>query len=461
MKTIIASPLIKIFGIRLLNRIRSKICPDRSVASLEFLEWRRQFLSNRISLLAWIVLIISIMAIALNLIVVIPSLNASGKPELAFDTGRMREYLEVAVTQILSIGVGLLLAKSRTLSQPPERMFLLLSGLVLMPSQIIATARGQASFDGGMWILFYAIQAILIPVNWRSHLISQVTVIGYFAIALLAGWRDPNVVISATYALGIFYTILICLIADMGVFLYERSLRREFELRQQLQVFLHAVSHDLRNPVIGMMMTLKTFCHPEQPIAQVPRALLQQMIESGDRQVALINSLLRAHEAEVHGIVLHRQVVQLHDLAQSVIADLHPFIESANATITYIIPADLPSVNADALHLRRVYENLILNALRYNRSGVRLSLDATIERSVEKSVKNQVRCTIQDNGVGMTQQQCDRLFELYTRGPSNRQSLGLGLGLYLCRQIIMAHGGQIGVISSPGNGATFWFTLPI
>ncbi|MBW4565389.1 MAG: hypothetical protein KME32_30760 [Mojavia pulchra JT2-VF2] len=116
-------------------------------------------------------------------------------------------------------------------------MFLLLGGLVLMPSQIIATLRGKASFDGDMWILFYAIQAILIPVHWRSHLLSQVTVIGYFAIALLFGWRDPNVIVSATYALGRFYTFLICLVADIGVFLYERSLQREFELRQQLLVF--------------------------------------------------------------------------------------------------------------------------------------------------------------------------------------------------------------------------------
>ncbi|BAZ36639.1 multi-sensor signal transduction histidine kinase (plasmid) [Calothrix sp. NIES-4101] len=457
MKSILTLLPIKIFVIRFINRLRSKVKPNHAIVSSEFLGWRQQFLSSRIRLLAWVVLIISVMATTLNVILIIPSLNASGDPKLAFDTVRIRQYLEVAVTQILSVGMGLLLAKSRVFSQSPERMFLLLSGLVLMPSQIIATVRGQASFDGGTWILFYAIQAILIPVNWRSHLISQVTVIGYFAIALLFGWRDPNVIVPASYVLGIFYTILICLVADVGVFLYERSLQREFELRQQLRVFLHAVSHDLRNPVIGMVMTLKTFWHPEQHTAQIPQELLQQIIASGDRQVALINSLLEAHETEVHGIVLHHQHVQLHDLAQSVITDLQPFIQQANATVIHSIPTDLLAVNADALHLRRVYENLLLNALRYNRPGVTLTLDAV----VGEHLNNQIRCTVQDDGVGMTQQQCDRLFELYTRGPNNRQSLGLGLGLYICRQIITAHGGKIGVISSPGNGATFWFTLPI
>ncbi|MBD2683639.1 MULTISPECIES: sensor histidine kinase KdpD [Nostoc] len=442
---------------RLINHISSKNQPNTVIFSSEFLAWRQQFIPSRIRLLAWVVFIVLVMVTIFHITITIPSLNASGDPKLIFDAKRMREYLEVAVTQILSVGIGLLLAKSRVFQKSPERMFLLLSGLVLMPSQIIATLRGQASFDGDMWILFYAIQAILIPVHWRSHLISQVTVIGYFAIAMLLGWRDPNVIVPAAYGLGIFYTILICLVADVGVFLYERSLQREFELRQQLRVFLHAVSHDLRNPVIGMVMTLKTFWHPEQHTAQIPQELLKHIIDSGDRQVALINSLLEAHETEVHGIVLHHQRVKLHDLVKSVITDLQPFIQQANATVTYTIPTDLPPVNADALHLRRVYENLLLNALRYNRPGVNLTLDAV----VGEHLNNQIRCTVQDDGVGMTQQQCDRLFELYSRGPNNRQSLGLGLGLYICRQIITAHGGKIGAISSPGNGATFWFTLPI
>ncbi|WP_179198162.1 sensor histidine kinase KdpD [Nostoc sp. T09] len=120
------------------------------------------------------------------------------------------------------------------------------------------------------------------------------------------------------------------------------------------------------------------------------------------------------------------------------ISDFQPLIQQANATVTYTISTDLPLINADTLHLRRVYENLLLNALRYNRPGVRLALNA-----VEENVKQQIRCTVQDDGVGMTQQQCDRLFDLYTRGPNNRQSLGLGLGLYICRQIVTAHGGKI------------------
>ncbi|MFQ4167634.1 MULTISPECIES: sensor histidine kinase [Nostocales] len=235
---------------------------------------------------------------------------------------------------------------------------------------------------------------------------------------MLFGWRDPHTTVPAAYALGIFYTVLICLIADVGIFLYERSLQREFELRQRLRIFLHAVSHDLRNPVIGMVMTLKTFGQSEQQTIQIPQELLKQMIESGERQVALINSLLEAHETEVHGIVLHYQSVNLHELVQSVIGDFQPFIQQANATVTATIPTHLPPVNADALHLRRVYENLLLNALRYNRPGVKLTLDAVCE-----NVKNQIRCTVRDDGVGMTQQQCDKPGTACAKGDRSQLSL--------------------------------------
>jgi signal transduction histidine kinase len=71
-----------------------------------------------------------------------------------------------------------------------------------------------------------------------------------------------------------------------------------------------------------------------------------------------------------------------------------------------------------------------------------------------------VRCTVIDNGVGISAKQRESLFELYVPDPNSRQLTGLGLGLYLSKQIIKAHGGFIGVESTPGGGSTFWFSLP-
>ncbi|MCU0570435.1 MAG: sensor histidine kinase, partial [Oculatellaceae cyanobacterium Prado106] len=75
--------------------------------------------------------------------------------------------------------------------------------------------------------------------------------------------------------------------------------------------------------------------------------------------------------------------------------------------------------------------------------------------------EDSIRCTVQDNGLGIPPEQCDKLFNPYFRGTAKGKSVGLGLGLYLCQQIIQAHGGQIGVTSEVGQGTAFWFTLPI
>lgn len=457
---------------RILKRLISTAKPIS--ASSEFLVWRQQFLPGRLQLLAWVVLIVLILVTALHLTVTIPSLNASGDPKVAFGVDRLRTYLTNTISQILSVFVGVLITRSRWVQQRPEQVFLLFNALVLLPMQVVAAFRGEVSFDSEIWLIYFAIQAILVPVHWQLHLLSQAVAVGYFVTAFLFGWRDPNIVVPAVYLLFGVYTIFICAVADIGVFLYERSRQRELELRQQLRVFIHAVSHDLRNPVLGMVMTLKSFVQPSGAVAAIPQALLEQMIASGDRQVALINSLLEVHATELHDIVLHRQSIKLDELVTAIISDFQPFLQQTKATLSSNIASDLPLVNGDPLHLRRVYENLLSNALKYNHPGLQLTLTAEVfstgkqkrfeaggrERN-KHSTLHWLRCTVKDNGIGMTQQQRDRVFDLYSRGRDQRRSLSLGLGLYMCRQIITAHGGEIGVISSPNQGATFWFTLPI
>jgi len=245
---------------------------------------------------------------------------------------------------------------------------------------------------------------------------------------------------------------------ESGNLLYYEGLIEDITERKQaeeaLRVFFHAVSHDLRNPVIGSLMVLKNLLANPEAKVSVSRSILERMVQSGDRQLKLINSLLEAHVSEVRGVVCKCQPLQLSQVVEGAIADLEPMLAENQATLTNLISADLPLVNADATQLGRVFSNLIANALKHNPQGLSLTVGATVEGQM-------IRCSIEDNGVGMNQEASEHLFDLYTRGTQARHSLGLGLGLYLCRQIIKAHGGEIRVISSPGAGATFWFTIPI
>lgn len=226
------------------------------------------------------------------------------------------------------------------------------------------------------------------------------------------------------------------------------------ELDQLKDDFLHAVSHDLRTPVMGMLLVLKNFQSKCNDTITLSRSILDRMVQSCERQLAMINSLLEAHSSETRGVVLNYELVNLGTLTRTIAADLEPLLAENQATLVNLVPDGLPFVTADPAQMQRVFENLITNALKHNPIGLTVTLQAVVE-------DEWIRCSIQDTGIGISPAERESLFDRYVRGSRARRSSGIGLGLYLCRQIIIAHGGQIGVISELGQGSTFWFTLPL
>ncbi|MBD1945661.1 PAS domain S-box protein [Coleofasciculus sp. FACHB-712] len=224
------------------------------------------------------------------------------------------------------------------------------------------------------------------------------------------------------------------------------------ELYRIKDVFLHAFSHDLRTPIMGTSLVLNNFLNQDGETLIVSRSILKRLQEGSEKQLNLINALLEAHSSEVSGIVLYCQPLALCEFIQEVIADLEPLANKYKATLINLVNIDFPLVNADVVQLRRVFENLITNAFKYNPPGVTVTVNATSEA-------NRIRCTVADDGIGINLEQQEHLFDLYYRGSQSRASTGIGLGLYLCRQIIKSHGGDIGINSLPGEGTTFWFTL--
>jgi two-component system, sensor histidine kinase and response regulator len=225
------------------------------------------------------------------------------------------------------------------------------------------------------------------------------------------------------------------------------------ELNRLKDEFLHAISHDLRTPIMGTLMVLKNLQSQSGDMITIPRSILERMSQSGDRQLNLLNSLLEAHAGDLQGLHLDYQPLQLSVLVHSLYEELEPLLRKSQALFINQVSPELPLVLADSLQLRRVFENLIINALNHNPPGVHLTLQAQRQEDM-------IHCTVEDDGVGLDPDQREHLFERYVRG-SRARSTGIGLGLYLCRQIITAHGGQIGAMNSPGAGTTFWFTLPL
>jgi len=240
--------------------------------------------------------------------------------------------------------------------------------------------------------------------------------------------------------------------------LLEKEIKERQKAEETLRVYLHAVSHDLRNPVIGMSMVLKNLLKGNEKQEKIPISfsVLERMQSSCDRQLNLINSLVETQQLEVWGVQLQYQTIKLDNLTQKLAEEWQPILIKNKATLENKISADLPKVNADPNQLWRVFENIIANSLKHNPPGVKITLSAEMPNK-----NNMICCYIADNGIGINPEQADSLFELYRRGKTAKRTTGLGLGLYLCRQIIKAHGGEIGVITNPNSGANFWFTLPI
>ena len=226
------------------------------------------------------------------------------------------------------------------------------------------------------------------------------------------------------------------------------------ELNHLKDVFLQAVSHDLRTSLLGVSMVFNNLSKSAGDTVTLSRPLLERMITSNERQLNLINSLLEDYFNEQRQLELHRQPIQLNQLIQDLIADYSPLLAQNQATLTHKLPKNCPFIAADPIQLRRVLDNLLTNALKHNPPGLNLVLKVAVE-------DKKIRCMLEDNGVGMSQEQQNSLFKLYIRGLHTKHLTGIGLGLYHCRQIINAHGGEIGIISSPNVGSTFWFTLPL
>lgn len=434
--------------------------------STGYQRWRRQFLLERIPLACSLGMGLQLFFLVFRLQIEMPLTQRLNHTEaLLIGLEQWLPVYEAGLSLAMLLLIRLLTGLPY-LRRSPHYLILLFPFALLivpkLPDLLFLTPQAVHLNLVATIVFFY--QAILLPVHWRSHLISQGLSLSLVSLTIVSifsnrwgEWQtlgqfkdsDLNKNVGVLFAF-LAIQILFAIIALLTVWVQERHFIREFELRDRLQLFLHAISHDLRPPVMGTIMLLEQI-RDESGGTEISDVILEQMLASGDRQLKLIDSLTATHQGEAQ-LQLHLQPINLHDLVSEILQDLHPLILSAQATTTLLIPTHSPLIQADPLQLRRVYENLLANALQYNSSGLSLEL-----ASVPKG--KYWYCTVRDNGRGMTPEQCEQLFERYNRAINARHPLHLGLGLYICRQIVQAHGGKIGVESQPGQGTLFWFTL--
>lgn len=221
--------------------------------------------------------------------------------------------------------------------------------------------------------------------------------------------------------------------------------------------FLTNMSHELRTPlnsVIGFSELLERQIFGELNPRQ--QEYVQDIRESGEHLLALINDILDLSKIEAGSMELDLSEFDLQDLLQS---SLRMFREKAlkkNIRLNMVMDENIGLVVADSRKLKQVVFNLLANAVKFTESGGEVLLSAVLEGS-------NVTVSVTDNGIGIYESDMDKLFKEFSQvdGSLSRRHEGTGLGLALSGKLVEMHGGAIGVESESGKGSRFYFSIPL
>lgn len=227
------------------------------------------------------------------------------------------------------------------------------------------------------------------------------------------------------------------------------------ELQQRQEDFLRIVSHDLRNPltIIQGHTQLLAGALEDAGLNGNMRASVDAIQRSTHRMNVMIQDLVDVTRLESGQLPLATQPVDLKDYLTNLLSRTEPMIDYARIRLD--LPADMPAVTADYNRLERIVINLLSNALKYSTPGTPVIVHAQHEDGM-------VRVSITDEGPGISPEDLPKLFQRYYRTPGAQTTgEGIGLGLYITKLLVEAHGGRVWVESDVGQGSTFSFTLPV
>jgi two-component system, NtrC family, sensor histidine kinase KinB len=240
-------------------------------------------------------------------------------------------------------------------------------------------------------------------------------------------------------------------IVGATVFLQDVTrLRRFEELKNDV---VATIAHEFRTPLTSLRMAVH-LCTEQVagPLTEKQAELLHAAREDCDRLQTMVDDLLDMSRIESGRVELYPLPTPVGMIAQSAVEKGKAEAEAKGIRLSADIPIPELRVLADHERVGHIFSNLINNALRHTPREGSVTLGASVTNGM-------VRFTVTDTGTGIAKEHHERLFEKFFQVPADGPK-GTGLGLYIAREIVRAHGGDIGVESETGQGSTFWFTLP-
>jgi len=247
------------------------------------------------------------------------------------------------------------------------------------------------------------------------------------------------------------------------------------EANRRMEQFLSIAGHELKTPLTSLKANLQLIArrlqHAQRPASQLQTLdtqdssagmmadatpLVNRALTSTDRLIRLTNDLLDLGRIQSDRLALHRQPLDLCVLLRDCVEE-HQLSQPARV-ITLTMPAQPVVVLGDGGRLGQAITNYLTNALKFSHEHQPVHVRLSVQ-------DQQARVSVQDFGLGLPAEEQAHIWERFYRAPGvehlSGSSEGLGIGLYITRTIIERHDGQVGVESMPGQGATFWFTLPL
>ena len=233
-----------------------------------------------------------------------------------------------------------------------------------------------------------------------------------------------------------------------------RDVSRQKETERLRDDFIATLTHDLRTPLLAAIQTLKFFLDGSLgPVEEKQAVLLSTMLQSNEDLLGLVNALLEVYRFESGKLTLCKTVFPIKDLVTQCYDELKPLADKKN--ITFKLNCNIDDkleITADKAELKRVIINLCGNAVNYTNKNGEIEI-------IAKAQSGDFIFSVTDNGNGIPPEDIPNLFNRFSQGTSRKRSTGTGLGLYLSRQIIEAHGGKIWLDSKINKGSEFTFLL--
>ncbi len=226
---------------------------------------------------------------------------------------------------------------------------------------------------------------------------------------------------------------------------------RQFE--EARRSFFSAVAHELRTP-LTVLKTLAPSLEDWPRLSAAQQGEVRDMVEQNlQRLEAIITEILESSQVEAGAVTLNHEPVDLAVRAERVVESMRPLFERRQQQVRLEAAPDLPRVHGDRRRLDQVLSSLVHNAYKFSPVGGTIRI--VLEREGE-----QVKTCVEDQGPGVPLEARDRIFEKFYSLPAQSTLAGVGLGLYICRELVALHGGRLWYEARPEGGSRFCFTIP-